>query len=254
MELHWELTVLSRAVHYKNLSSAADHVRLSQPQLSRIVSRLEAHFGIILLDRTARRKSGWTAEAHRLAEVYQNSMKRLKGEIQQFVRDAEPEEISLGCLEGMIPVANEIGRRLLENSHLRVLEINVFDLNVLEENFLKGDLDLICTSREPGRKKYSHIHPLGYQWLEKHAGKGGPRVMSSWESNVEKKTGTMTQTVVSNSLQLRKDWILKHKGEGTIPSEVSASRTSIKNPTPLFLIGTELINKKHWNAAIGLEK
>jgi LysR family transcriptional regulator, transcriptional activator for aaeXAB operon len=73
--LHWPLSVLARAVHYKNLTSASSHVGLSQPQLSRLVSQLEKELNVTLLDRSARRKSGWTPAAHRVAQIYAISSK-----------------------------------------------------------------------------------------------------------------------------------------------------------------------------------
>ncbi|MHA0112066.1 LysR family transcriptional regulator, partial [Klebsiella pneumoniae] len=66
----WDLSVLTRATQYANLSIAADHVGISQPQLSRIVAKLEDQLGLILLDRESRRKSAWTPAAHRLADIY----------------------------------------------------------------------------------------------------------------------------------------------------------------------------------------
>src|SRR5690606_13535732 len=66
LSLNWDLTVLSRAIQYNNLSGAAQHVGISQPQLSRIVSRLESELGVPLLNRETRRHSTWTAQAHRI--------------------------------------------------------------------------------------------------------------------------------------------------------------------------------------------
>jgi DNA-binding transcriptional LysR family regulator len=68
--LAWELSVISRAVAYKNLSSAAAHVGLSQPQLSRIVQKVEKNLQVQLLDRSSRRSSSWQPIALQLAEIY----------------------------------------------------------------------------------------------------------------------------------------------------------------------------------------
>ena len=46
--LHWPLSVLSKAIHHKNLSAAADHIGLSQPQLSRLIAQLEEELGVIV--------------------------------------------------------------------------------------------------------------------------------------------------------------------------------------------------------------
>jgi len=69
---NWELSVLSRAVAYQNLSGASQHVGLSQPQLSRIIQKLEAQWSVVLLDRSAKRKACWTPAAYKLARVYPN--------------------------------------------------------------------------------------------------------------------------------------------------------------------------------------
>ena len=61
-QLYYELGVLAKAVNFKNLSAAALHVGLSQPQLSRIIAKIEEELKIVLLDRSAKRKSGWTSE------------------------------------------------------------------------------------------------------------------------------------------------------------------------------------------------
>ena len=60
-QLYYELGVLAKAVNFKNLSAAALHVGLSQPQLSRIIAKIEEELKIVLLDRSAKRKSGWTS-------------------------------------------------------------------------------------------------------------------------------------------------------------------------------------------------
>src|SRR4051794_20367369 len=98
--LHSELSVLSRAVAFDNLSSAAGPVGLSQPQLSRIVSRIEQELGVVLLDRGAKRKSGWTPVAHRLAELFSKSTRHFQEQVQRMLQAAEPTEIRVAALEG----------------------------------------------------------------------------------------------------------------------------------------------------------
>ena len=50
-----DLSLVSRAARFPNLSAAATRIGISQPQLSRVVSRLEKSTGITLLDRSSRR-------------------------------------------------------------------------------------------------------------------------------------------------------------------------------------------------------
>ncbi len=94
--LHWELSVLSRAVAYQNLSSAAMHIGTSQPQLSRIISKLERELKTVLLDRTSRRKSGWTLAALRLAELYMKSERRLEHDIKGLLMgEAQTQQVKI---------------------------------------------------------------------------------------------------------------------------------------------------------------
>ena len=74
--LTYELSVLSKAVMHRNLSLAAVHVGLSQPQLSRLIQKLEGELRVVLLDRASRRKSGWTPVAHELVLAFQRGLSR----------------------------------------------------------------------------------------------------------------------------------------------------------------------------------
>src|ERR1700758_5366929 len=127
INLHWEMSVLSRSVAYPNLSGAAAHVGLSQPQLSRIISKLGGEFQVQLLDRAARRKSGWTAAAFKLAEVYSNSQRKLESEIQKLVKQAEPTQIRMGTLEGVSGSASQICRSVLKSTSVSVVCLDVHD-------------------------------------------------------------------------------------------------------------------------------
>ncbi|HAR41751.1 MAG TPA: LysR family transcriptional regulator, partial [Bdellovibrionales bacterium] len=165
-ERAWELSVLSRAIVFPNLSAAANHVGLSQPQLSRIVARLEGEIGVTLLDRTVRRKSGWTPIAARLAETFLKSARNLESEVQMLVGNAQPRALSIGTLEGLTSIAITFAEQIFKAGGIKLLDLNVYDLNQLEEFFLKGDLNLIFTVREPGRRKFRHIRHLGQQVVE----------------------------------------------------------------------------------------
>src|SRR3989344_761060 len=97
-----ELTVLSKAVAHKNLSGASAHVGLSQPQLSRIVKRIEESFSVVLLDRSAKRSAAWTPIAHRLAEFFQKKMRIFDHELEALIRAVETKQVQVGCLEGLM--------------------------------------------------------------------------------------------------------------------------------------------------------
>ena len=255
--IHWQLSILSKAIHYKNLSGAASHVGVSQPQLSRIVSRLEEELGVVLLDRTARRKSGWTPIAFKIAETYFRQSRKLAQSLQQLKTDDQPTHLTIGTLEGLIGLASDFCAQALTQPKLQIVELNVYDLSELEENFAKDELDLIFTCREPGRHKYRHVRQLGYQVFDRSTSTEGPKVLSSYEfanhaqsKKAPVKTATKLpaktqQLLVSNSLTIRKLWIESHGGSGGIPSDVRR-RKSAESDVPVVLVASDLMSPQVW--------
>lgn len=251
LSLHWELSVLSRSVAYPNLSGAAAHVGLSQPQLSRIVSKLEAEFQVQLLDRAARRKSGWTPEAFKLAEVYANSQRKLENEIHKVVKEAEPTHLRIGTLEGLSGIAGQVCRFLLRSTSVNVANLDIHDLNVLEELYLSSELDLIFSSREPGRRKHKHVRELGYQTLDSVDGggvKSPTRVYSTFEYRTQLGAHHPPgeKVFVSNSLELRRTWIRQFGGHGIIPSELRKNRPA-NGGEEVLMIGSDTISPQLWS-------
>jgi hypothetical protein len=251
--LHWEMSVLSRSVAYPNLSRAAVHVGLSQPQLSRIVSKLESEFQLTLLDRSARRKSGWTPAAFKLSEVYANSQRKLESEIHKLVKAAEPTQLRIATLEGLSSVASQFCRFLLQSTSVSTVRLDVHDLNAIEELFLSGELDLILSSREPGRRKFKYSKELGYQTLDlisPSVSKKNPAVQVYSTFEYGTKLGADSEEdankfFVSNSLELRKTWIRQFGGKGTIPSEIQKQRPPHGGETVL-LIGSDTLSLPLW--------
>lgn len=247
--LAWEMSVLSRAVAYKNLSGAAHNVGLSQPQLSRIIQRLESELKLTLLDRTSRRASGWLPAAYRLAEIYAASAKRLEREIQTI---AEPEglrHLRIGTLEGLIPVVVPFGDQLFRSCGVSELEVDVHDLSRLEEQFFKGAFDLVFTSAEPGRRKFPFSKIVGYQALERLEKSAGTWVMSPFEYGTRRhqwKKKKPERLVVSNSLHLRQAWLDMVGGTGIIPSALRKDKPAKSEPTPVYLIGSDALGTALW--------
>src|SRR5687767_8588247 len=98
VDLSYSLSVLARAVAFRNLSAAASHVGLSQPQLSRVVARLERELGLELLNRQVRRRSYWTPQALQLAETFDRSHRRLEASIRALQSRQMPKQIHFGTL------------------------------------------------------------------------------------------------------------------------------------------------------------
>jgi len=231
INLEWELTVLTRCVAYGNLSSAAMHVGLSQPQLTRIVAKIEEELGVVLLDRVVRRKSSWTPIAFRIAEMVAQSRAKFETDLLQVVLQSEPKHLRVATLEGMIPIASHFLHRTLKRIPIQLLELHVYDLNALEEKFIAGDLDLIFTVREPGKKKFKKVQRLGFQPLVRKGTRDGIRIQSVFEFQTQVRSDTARKdgdkkTLVSNSLELRRFWQKEYGGEGIFPGAIQAKRST----------------------------
>lgn len=246
-QLHWPLAVLSRAVHFKNLSGASAHVGLSQPQLSRLISQLERELDVVLLDRTSKRKSAWTPAAFRLAEVYTQSARRLQFAIHEVVETQVPSQIHIGTLEGLSHFAIELVHSLFQISKLQLVQLDIYDQNDLEEKFLNGDLDVCLTSRVPGRQKLKHQFELGYQRIDQINNSSKFLVLSPYEHGREKKKkmdGESHKMFLSNSLALRRLWLNKYGGQGAVPGNVQKEKG--KDLLPVTLFAHELFNESLW--------
>lgn len=248
--IHWQLSVLSKSIHYKNLSGAASHVGLSQPQLSRIISRLESELGVVLLDRTARRKSGWTPVAYKIADTYFRTSRKLTQSLQQLKTDDQLTQLSVGILEGLVPLACDFCHQLQEDQpRLQMIELNVYDLSELEEKFEKDEIDLIFTCREPGRHKYKNVRQLGYQAIDKIGPADGTKAFSQFEyaqaMHNRRVPPKDMKVVMSNSLALRRFWIDNYGASGFVPSDVRKKKSEGAE-TPVIMIGGDLLNPAVW--------
>ncbi|MBX2988466.1 MAG: LysR family transcriptional regulator [Bdellovibrionaceae bacterium] len=244
--LYHELSVLNKAVHFKNLSAAALHVGLSQPQLSRIIAKIEDELKVVLLDRSAKRKSGWTPVAFQLAEIFEKSNKRLEGEILSASNLQMVSELHVGTLEGLASSAMKTVHGCFESIGIQRISLDVLDLSELEANFLSGDLDLIFTSKTPGRQKFRHIEELGYQDMTAVKSNRKFGLFSTFEYNrlAKKNHERFPHVLVSNSLAVKKDWFEAFGGTGTLPTEPRKGKT--KDHEQVLLIGSELLSPVLW--------
>jgi len=252
-KLSWELSVLSKAVAFANLSSAAGPVGLSQPQLSRIVSRLERELQVVLLDRAAKRKSGWTPTAHQLAEIYGKSSRHLTEQIRRLTaEESDPHTLRIGALDGLAAVASELSDEVFKRTTVRSIELDLFDLIQLEETFMKGELDLIFSGREPGRKKFRYVLRLGFQSLEEAGRAGETRVMSPYEfaqstHGRKKRPEEPERMLISNSLSVRRHWIETFGGRGVIPSPMRKSPSGRGKDAAVYLVAQDAISPRLWD-------
>jgi LysR family transcriptional regulator, transcriptional activator for aaeXAB operon len=245
-QLHWELSILSRSVAYKNLSGASQHVGLSQSQLSRIIGKLEAELHVQLLDRTTRRKSAWLPVALQLAELYVNNARNLEGEIQSILKDDTLTRLTIGALEGQIPIVLPFVQALFAKLKVPSVDIEIHDLNDLERRFFANEFDLIFISREPGRRKFRYIKQFGYQTIDPVKTNELYLVQSSFEYGIAKRKKNDSRPVlISNSLAVRKQWMEKFGGEAWIPSEVKKSAPKGEYSEAL-LLGADSLRPDTW--------
>lgn len=243
----YELSVLAKAVQHKNLSAAAVHVGLSQPQLSRLVAKIESELNVMLLDRTARRKSGWTPLAHELALTFTKGMSKLQSEILSMAEKREVTELHIGTLEGLAHIATDFVEQCFDKLKMKSVYLDILDFKDLDSEFLSGNLDLIFTVKSPSKQKYNHMLEVGYQQEEKISSNKDVMVYSPYEYvGIDKKSLESSKHVlISNSLLLRQNWFKNYGGTGHLPTDAKTGRG--KGAHSIYLIGNDLLSPKIWN-------
>lgn len=244
--LTYELSILAKAVHHRNLSLAAVHVGLSQPQLSRLIQKLEGELKVVLLDRSSRRKSGWTQVALDLSAAFHRGLGRLEAEVLSVTRQADIDEIRIGTLEGLAPIAMSFAEQFFKKLNIKRIDLDVLEYRDLDSLFMSGQLDLIFTARVPSRQKFKYNLEVGYQQLEKVSQDKNYMVLSpfEWAQAGAHEFDGFNQYLVSNSLQVRARWLKDYGGTGTLP--VDAKRGKGKGHYSVFLIGNDLMSSNLW--------
>jgi LysR family transcriptional regulator, transcriptional activator for aaeXAB operon len=249
--LAYELSVLTKAVQHKNLSAASIHVGLSQPQLSRLIAKIESELNVVLLDRSARRKSGWTNVAIDLALIFNKGLHRLESEILSIVQEREMSELRIGTLEGLSSIAVQFAQACFEKMKMRVIFLDILDFKDLDSQFLSGGLDLIFTVKAPSKQKFNHQIEVGFQQMEKVNSDTNIYVCSPFELTTDKKIeNDFKHLFVSNSLHLRRQWLNEFGGTGTLPTETKKGRG--KGFYSVYLYGSDLISPGLWQQITSL--
>lgn len=251
--LFHELSVLSRAIHYKNLSGAAANIGLSQPQLSRIIAKIEEELAVVLLDRSAKRKSGWTPVAFELVKSFDSLTQRLESELMAITNKEITTSLRIGTLEGMARQALQVSHLCFKELGVEQITLDIYDLNELEAHFLSGDLDLAFTSRIPSKQKFKYYKEIGFQTLEKVQSQKHTGVYSTWEfgkMHGKKSLAPYEHILISNSLSIRKDYLMSYGGSGYLPSEVSKEK--LQGGAPVMIIGSEILNPTLWKSILSI--
>jgi DNA-binding transcriptional LysR family regulator len=246
-EISYPLSILVKAVGFRNLSAASSHVGLSQPQLSRIIAKLEDELGFELLNRQVRRRACWTAEALKLAEMYHRHHRRLESAIKSMQSEGKMRTVHIGTLEGLSHAAVEAAGKLFEIPPVELVTLDVYDRSELEAKFMGGDLDLIFTTRVPDQSKPRYKHRIGYQSVDSVDTDSPYQVFSSFEFNQRRKKPA-PHTLVSNSLSVRRQWIEKFGGHGWLPSELSEKPR--RGAEEVLLLAGEWVEAQLWETLI----
>jgi DNA-binding transcriptional LysR family regulator len=245
--LEYPLSILARAVEYRNLSSASLHVGLSQPQISRLVGQLEAALGMELLNRRVKRKSSWTPQALQLAEIFKNNQRRLEHSIRSLQTNQRARQVHIGTLEGLADEAVHLSHLIFDKAGLALVFVDVFDRSELEAKFLSGDLDLILNTRFPSPTKPTYSKIIGYQALNDVRDESPYQLFSSFEFHLRhrpKPPARATKILVSNSLSVRRLWFEKYGGSGSLPSALVPKPR--KDLDEVYLIGGEWLDPVIW--------
>lgn len=249
IELSYPLSLLARAVSFKNLSSASLHVGLSQPQLSRLIAQLERELGMELLDRKVKRKSSWTPQAVQLAELFTQNQRKLESSIRSLQTDQQMKQVHIGTLEGLSDIAIHLGHKLFREIGLKLIHVDVFDRSELEGKFLSGDLDLILNTRFPSPTKPRYSKVIGYQSLDQINSNQEYTLYSSYEFNISARkriSKPSEKVVVSNSLYIRQLWFDQFGGTGSKPSRLIEKPK--KGYSEVYLVAGDWLDARIWEA------
>ncbi|PWU15226.1 MAG: LysR family transcriptional regulator [Bdellovibrio sp.] len=252
VEHTYELSILAKAIQHKNLSTAANHVGLSQPQLSRLIQRLESVFKVVLLDRSSRRKSGWTTTANDLAKAYLRGMGRFEAEILSVTKDREVNQLRVASLEGLADIAMDFTYHFFEKLNMRKIDLDILDYRELDSSFLAGQLDVIFTARPPSSQKFKYLAEVGYQQNKRISNNHDFLVMSpfEWMQANNSEIQGFKRIIISNSLLIRGRWLEERGGTGTLP--VDAKRGKGKGFYSIYMIGNDLLSPKFWEDLLSL--
>ncbi len=253
-DVHYRLSILAKAIQHKNLSAAADHIGLSQPQLSRVIAKLEEDFQVVLLDRGVRRKSSWTPTAIQLSEVFLKSELQLHSSIRKLMGAQVFSTLRIGALEGLSKLAMNYVHILFDELELKEIHLDIFEISDLEAHFEAGDLDLIFSFKIPGKQRFRNVLEIGFQSIMPINSEGPYLVCSPYEFSQYKLKGKKTNKKVflSNSLYLRKQWLDKYKGSGFFPSKILSKPSEGK--FPLYLIGSDLLSPQIWHHVVSIPR
>lgn len=155
-------------------------------------------------------------------------------------------EIHIGTLEGLSNFAMDVCRHCFDEIGVSKIFIEIYDLSELEAHFLSGHLDLIFTSKSPGRQKFKYLMELGFQVLEKIQTNKNYAVLSSFEYSRagKKEFDDHKHVLVTNSLSMRREWFKQIGGTGFLPTEAKKGKS--KEHEPILMIGSEILNPKLW--------
>lgn len=209
--LYWEFSLVARAVNFQNLSDAARNLRISQPQLSRILQRVEEELKVPLLDRSSKKGSRWTSQAKNFSEFILQHRESLTHGLGLLQTNSLPKTFRVAVLEGLIASGIEILKEVQKVNSLERFVFDVLDLEDLESAFGSGLYDVVLSSRKVVAPKKSVHLVLGFQDIEIQNPNSLDWTLSPFEEHTTKLPKNLKKLFVSNSLQVRDLWSQKQK-------------------------------------------
>ena len=176
-----------------------------------------------------------------MAQVFEASQRRLMHSVDELRENTQPTRLHIGTLEGLSDIAMESAHRVLQTTSVEFLQLDVLELAEIETQFLSGGIDLAFTSRVPSHRKLEKVIELGKQSFDKYRNHWDYGVFSPFEyakQNLE----LSKKTIVSNSLNIRRQWLETHGGVGQVPGAIGK-----KGELPVLVIANDWVQDSLWN-------
>jgi hypothetical protein len=228
------LSLLAKAVNFENQTAAARGLDEPQANISRAVRLLESVFGVDLIEKNAGSKSRWSPAAMRLAEVWNS----FAAKVVEFRDDRQV--VRVATLEGMIPLAIQFVKAIIDSPHVAAVEVEMLELSRLEELFARGEIDVAFSCRKTNAMDSCWSKELGFQRLAPRGGTAdGVQIMSIGKYLMETPESIPGKVVVSNSLGFREAFRKKYGGfDHDYPSAPRKQRDEATDFTSPVLVVT----------------
>jgi hypothetical protein len=203
------------------------------------------------MDRDSKRSVSWRPEALKLADLYSQLSRSWELELKSLSASKPFKKIKVGCLEGLSEVATDYIAKIIKlESNLEEIEIEPLDLGELEKEFLDQELDLILSSRSPGKKKFQFLEVIGHQKFSNFEGRSEWQIKTPFELLKDHKS-KKKKNIVTKSLWLKTLCRDRLDASALIPQKLNKSSASkipkeSQDYVPVFMIAKDDFPKELW--------